>query len=251
MRRFFTALVVGDNHEEIIKKYSIDNKVEKYVKYKYTDAKKYQSAIKKALSAICDDRRKSGLSNGQIELVKGRLAAIEKMSPFEYYQMLTEGMYYDEDGNALSDENPNAKYRSCHLGEMFSIPFKMQDGTEAYTAIKGDVDWKQMHMAGMKVYERAWDLVVNDEEPENDEEKRIKKIMGEKKNYFSTFPSKDAYVTYSTAYWAYAIVDENGWKDSDTECNADMMKWIGSFYDKFIKELPDNTRLTIYECSVL
>ena len=35
-----TILVIGDNHEEIVKKYSADTKVKKYVKLKFADAEK-------------------------------------------------------------------------------------------------------------------------------------------------------------------------------------------------------------------
>ena len=38
---FRTVLVIGDNHEELIKKYSADTKVERHVKCKLDDAKKY------------------------------------------------------------------------------------------------------------------------------------------------------------------------------------------------------------------
>ena len=250
-RRFFTALVIGDNHKEIMDEYSPDKKVEQYVKYKYLDAKKYLTTIKKAMSALCDDSRKSGFGKEQIDIIKGRLASLDKMSPFEYYQMLTEGMYYDDNGNALSDENPNVKYSSCHVGREFSVPFKMLSGEELYSAKKGDIDWSKMHLSNQRVYERAWELAVDDDEPNDSGEEQVKKIMSEKKNYFANFSSKEDYVTYSTAYWAYAIVDENGWKDVDSECNGNMQKWISSFYEKYVKDIPDDKTLTIYECVML
>ena len=250
-RRFFTALVVGDNHKGLMDEYSPEKKVEQYIKYKYLDAKKYLSGIKKAMAALCDDSRKSGFSKEQIDIIKGRLDALNKMSPFEYYQTLTEGMFYDEDGNALTDENPNVKYSSCTIGNKFSIPFILKNGEESYSAKKGDVNWELMHMSNQRVYERAWELAVDDAEPESEEEEQIKSIMSSKGNYFSNFSSKEEYVAYSTAYWAYAIVDENGWKDVDSECNGDMQKWIASFYDKYIKDMDEDKTLTIYECNML
>lgn len=250
-RRFFTVLVVGDNHNEMMESYSPNKKVDMYVKYKYLEAKNYLNAMKKAMSAICNDGRKSGLGKFQIDTIKERLAALEKMTPFEYYTSLTEGMYYDEEGNAMTDENPNIKYSSCAIGNKFSVPFTLLNGETSYSARKGDIDWSKMHLDKQHVYERAWELAVEDAKPNDEGEEKVKKTMSSKKKYFSNFKSKEEYVAYSTAYWTYAIVDENGWSDVDTVCNGNINKWIAGFYDKYVKKLSDDVLLTIYECGTI
>ena len=49
-----TVLVIGDNHQDIIKKYSADTKVEPYVKYRFSDVdnilNKYKLVLKELLN---------------------------------------------------------------------------------------------------------------------------------------------------------------------------------------------------------
>jgi hypothetical protein len=93
--RFFSIMVVGDNPEEITKKYDLNAKVEPYIKYKYTDASKLQKNAIKILNEIINDPTKFGLSAFQIDYFKERKKAINNMSSFEYYQSITDGLYYD------------------------------------------------------------------------------------------------------------------------------------------------------------
>ena len=60
------------------------------------------------------------------------------------------------------------------------------------------------------------------------------------------FETKDNYVMQSTAFWAYAFVDENKWTELDE--TTSQFEWVKNFYDRFIKPLDDNTLLTILEC---
>ena len=73
--------------------------------------------------------------------------------------------------------------------------------------------------------------------------------MKDKTTYFSNFKSKEDYVNYSTRYWNYAVVTEKGWVDVDSN-GGDEKEWINNFFDIFIKNIPDEELITIYECSV-
>jgi hypothetical protein len=65
--------------------------------------------------------------------------------------------------------------------------------------------------------------------------------------YFKKFENKENYVASNTAFWGYAFLSEaTGWMDgSDVE---DQFEWMKNFYDVFIKNLPENTTITVYEC---
>lgn len=241
-------MVVGNNPEDIVKKYSSEYKQEPYVKYKYLDAKKYQDAALKTLKAVLDNFDKINMSPHVKEALQERLANISDLSPFEYYRELTDGMYYNENGDALSEENPNIKYNTCRIGRNFAIPLKLKDGTESYSALAKDIDWESMNGANKSVYEAAWELVIDGREPQSDDEKTIYEAMKDKEAYFEKFKSKEAYVTYSTAYWNYAYADENGWVDVDDDGNEE--KWINDFFTRFVKNIKPNDLVTIYECSI-
>jgi hypothetical protein len=71
--------------------------------------------------------------------------------------------------------------------------------------------------------------------------------MKNRRAYFDNFKNKETYVSWSTSFWGYAFVDQNGWHDIDSE-KGEQIEWVNNFYDKFIKNLPENTRISVYEC---
>ena len=216
--RFFSVMVVGDNHKELMEKYSLDLEVDSYVRYEYLKADKYQNNSIKALDNLLSHGDEIGLEPQVKESLERRIKTLKGMTPFEYYRELTDGMYYDENGNALSTENPNGHWKTARIGKNFSLPLKLKDGSESYSARCGDIDWDAMNEP-TELYEAAWEMVVEGREP----------------------------VTYSTSYWNYAFVNKDGWVDM---VNEDERKWINNFYDRFIATIDPNDLVTIYECSV-
>lgn len=241
-------MVVGENPKQIVEKYGSDYKSEPYVKYKYLNAKKYQDTAIKAIQTMLDNVDTIGLQPTFKEALQARLDNLSKLTPFEYYRELTDGMYYNEDGDALSEDNPNVKYNTCRIGRNFCIPLKLKDGSESYSALAKDVDWDAMNGDNKEVYEAAWELVVDGREPQNDQEKTIYESMKDREAYFENFKSKEAYVTYSTAYWNYAYADENGWVDVDDDGNEE--RWINDFFPRFVEKLKPNDLVSIFECSI-
>ena len=244
--RFFSVMVVGDNHKELMDKYSFDLEVEPYVRYEYLKADKYQSNSIKALDNLLNNADKVGLEPQLKEGLERRIKALKKMTPFEYYRELTEGLYYDENGNALTTENPNGHWVTARIGKNFSLPLKLKDGTETYSAKADDIDWWAMNEP-TAMYEAAWEMVMEGREPTNAAEERVYESMKDKTAYFSNFKDKEDYVTYSTSYWNYAFVDKNGWVDMTYE---DEKKWITNFFERFVKNIDPNDTVTIYECTV-
>ena len=248
----FSVLVVGDAPEELLSKYDIKAEVKQYVKYKYLDSQKYQDRSIKALEKILDDADKIGIDNTIKERLRERLKVLSKMSSFEYYKELTDGMYYDSNGNALTTENPNGKWATCHIGRNFSLPFKLKDGSESYKAKVKDIDWDFMCSGKKPIYEATWELVMENRDPKDEQEERILSFMKDKQEYFKKFISKEDYASYNSMYWNYAYLDRKGWKDIDSDSipKGNEKWWINNFYDTFIKPLDEDTMLSIYECSI-
>ena len=245
--KFFSVMVVGDNHKELMAKYSMDVEVEPYVKYEYLKADKYLNGAIKALDNIIANADTIGIDANVQESLAARIKNLKKMTPFEYYRELTDGMYYDENGNALSTENQEGHWKTARIGRNFSIPLKLKDGTETYSARVEDIDWDAMSDP-KELYEAAWETVMEGREPKTEEEKQIYESMKDKTMYFSNFKDKEEYVTYSTSYWNYAFVNEDGWVDVDSAKSE--REWIKNFKKKFIQHLNPNDLVTIYECSV-
>lgn len=245
--KFLTVMVVGNNPEELMEKYNKALKVEPYVKFKYLDAEKMKENSSKMLTEITSNPEKFTLSKFQVDYFKERLKAINAMTPFEYYTTITQGMYYDENGDALSDVNPNGKWDKYNLGKNFSYPLKLKDGKEVYQARAKDVDWDSMHMNRdyVKLFETIWALVIDNDDPSTPEEENLKANWNTKRNYLSNFKTVDEFVSHNCAYWNYAFLSEKGWTDVDDEENES--KWIGNFFERFIEPLKDDDLVTIYE----
>lgn len=248
--KFFSVMVVGDDPEKIMEQYDANKKSEPYVKYEYLKASKYQERAIKALSKILEESDKIGFPPNVQETLTNRLKTLKQMSSFEYYKDLTEGMYYDENGNALTDENPMARWNTSTIGRNFSLPLLLHNGEETYSAMAKDVDWEAMQWKNSNIYQAAWELVVEKREPINDEEKQIYESMKDKEGYFSNFKDKEAYVIYSSSYWNYAYVDDDGWHDMDSDCNGNEMEWITNFFEKYVKNIKPTDKVSIFECTI-
>ncbi len=243
-------MVVGDNPDKLMEKYSKSLKVKPYIKYKYLDADKLKSNAEKVIREMINNSDKLMLNDFQLNYFKERLKAIISMTSFEYYRLITQGMYYDENGNALTEENPYGKWDKFNLGKNFSYPLKLKDGKESYQAKAKDIDWASMNMNPeyVKLFETIWDLVVNDNMPSTKEEETLKANWENKKNYLSKFKSVEEFVSHNCAYWNYAYLDDRGWTDVDDDNNESA--WINGFYDRFIKKLKEDDLVTIFEYSI-
>lgn len=242
----FVAIVAGDNPEVLMSPYDKNIKTEPRVAYKYEDAQKLQDKYIKLYKAITTS---DTIPEGPFkEDAKDKLAVIESQTPEDFYFDLTMDYEHDPDtGNALTRENPDGKWSSYKLGKFFSVPFVLKDGTETYQARKGEIDWSLMHLHGGDVYKRAWEMVMEGSEPTSDYEKQIYKNMEHRTTYFEKFGTKENYVLGNIAFWGYAFVSNNGWAELEDE--MDQFVWVRNFYELFIEPLPEDTLLTIYECT--
>jgi hypothetical protein len=248
--KFLSVMVVGNNPEKLMEKYDKSLKVEPYVKFKYLEAETMKKRLTSYLSEFIKNHEKFALNQFQVDYFKERLKAVNSMSTFEYYSTITQGMYYNEDGDAMTDVNPNGKWDKYNLGKNFSYPLKLKDGKEVYQAKAGDVDWDKMHMNHeyVELFKKIWSLVIDDAEPSSKEEENLKVNWSSKKNYLSNFKSVDDFVSHNCAYWNYAFLSDKGWIDVDDELNE--TKWISEFVERFIVPLKDDDLITIYEYSV-
>ena len=240
----FVAIVAGDNPEVLMSPYDKNIETEPRVVYKYADAQKLRDQYIRVYEAIVANEAEGPFK----EDAKDKLAIIKNQSPQEFYFDLTEDYDHDENtGDALTTGNPDGAWSSYKMGKFFSIPFILKDGTETFQAKKGDINWELMHLHGGEIYQRAWEMVMEGSKPLNGQEEQIYENMKERTFYFNKFGSKENYVLANTAFWGYAFVSKNGWTELEDE--MDQFVWVKNFYPAFIEPLPDDTLLTIYECT--
>ena len=244
--RFYSLMVVGSNPDEMVKKYDSKLEVEPYIKYYYKDAGKLKKKAIKLMQDVVDNSDKVDLTDIMIDYLKDRIKNLKSMSDFEYYTSLTGELTYNENGDAVSTENPNGRYETCRIGRNLCIPLKLKNGDEVFTAKVKDVDWDKMHMVNKELYRIAWDLFHGKRKPQNSQEEQIYENIKNQKKYFNGFDCVENYIGYNCSYWNYAYLDKNGWVDASDYKNYE---WITSFYKKFVTKLNPEDIITIYECS--
>lgn len=253
-QNYRTVLVIGDDPKSIIKKYSEDTKVEPYLFLRRADAATYKEQhilmLENTLQSI-------HLSENRQKLTKEFIETLKETPELEYFLNVTEGCTYDEQtGDAYTTKNPAAYYKYERTpqdvfeesGEEsgFCNPFKLKEGYISYSALKSEIEWPLNHLYNQDTYKAAWELVVENREPLNEKEKIIKDNMKNRINYFKNFEDKEDYVLRSTAFWTYGVATEDFYIEVGMQGVGDK-EWVKTFYDRFIKNLPDDTLLTLYE----
>ena len=126
------------------------------------------------------------------------------------------------------------------------------------SALKKDIDFSHDKKAYKKAL-RFWELKVEKQEPKTKEDKEIIKWDLYKPSYYKKrYKTKENYAKLESEFSTHAILKDGEWVE------AGQMGWFGcssatprqegkfaeGFYDKFIKDLPPETKLTIVDCHI-
>lgn len=246
--RHFVCIVASEEPLNVVDKYDKRKHNEKRLVYRYDDREKLLQNFIMMYDAMY---RSADTNEEEKKEIKKRIEYLMDETPDDFYDEMCEENGYEideETGDAYTHKNKDGKFSSIELGKFFSIPFKLKDGTEAFQARKGDIDWSKMHLYNQKVYEAAWDMVMEGKEPTNDNEQIIYDNMKHRTTYFQKYGDRENYVLSNTAFWGYAFVsDDVEW--CQLEDNEDQFEWVKAYYDRFIAPLSDDTKLTIMECT--
>lgn len=243
---YFSVLVIGNNPDEQICKFDSMVDVDTpYILYKFSDLHKLRKIRIDAYREIANKFKYGNDRNSILDKIK----ELKNTTDEQFYAQLGELYMYDLDKNIISTENPDGKWISCEKGgRIFSNYLKDFNDNGVISAKKSDIDWSLTHMREDKVnlYNRTWDLCVNNVTPVTEKDKQIVNNMKLHEALFKNFKNKEEYVRMSCSFWTYAILYNGNWVDMEFE---DDHKWNINFYDNFIKNLSNNELITIYECT--
>lgn len=243
--KHFTAIVVGDNPDKLLEKYS-PKTIEPYVVFEYDKMGEYHQSYIKLYSELLENKE---ISDDERDLIAGGLQFFKDIDDHEFFIYLSDGYEIDpETSNIISNENPNKKFDGCNIGSQLSMPLTDINGYEKFQCRKKDIDWNKVHLGNSETYKRVWEMVMEGDKPKNEIEEQMYENMKNRKNYFNFFQDKDTYVIHNTAFWGFAFLSEaTGW----IEIGDDQIKWVKEFYDKFIKDLSEDSLISVYECTRL
>lgn len=225
----YTVLVAGDVD---LSKYDKNIPVEKYIAYKFSE----RSEIKKIALQTYNELYKKITSDKNFQpalsgLLLMKLQDIEEMTDEEYFEEVTKGMEYDENGNAITNINPNGKYIDLFEPSILTaMPLK-----DVYFKCKvSELYPYKMNVIQQKKYEERWnDIMAGDYAPMV------------KENLINRYGDKETYLKVMTEPMFYNafVSEETGWVEQSDE---DQIQWVINFRERFIKNLPEDTKLKVY-----
>lgn len=213
----YMVLVLGRDVEDLLAPYNENIEVEPYVSMAFEEAKE------------------------EVSRRKGREVSDEEVR--EYYDD-----EMDEDGNVMSTYNPKSKW------DWYSIGGRWADATTEYGITVGDTDWKypQEHLDEQEQFWKDW------VEGENREKYADKFLMYKPEYYLNKYKNLENFLKARTYKVGYAILTPDGewhepgrmgWFSSLGE-EEDELDFEMNAYDKYIKNLPPDTPVTVVDCHI-
>lgn len=126
------------------------------------------------------------------------------------------------------------------------------------SAYKKDIDFSP----DVKEFEknvRFWELYVEGKKPKNKEEREmIKDVFYNKKYYLDRYKTKGKYAQQLNTFSTFAVLKNGewieqgqmGWFGCSSATDKEEYDWVEEYYNNFIKDLPEDTLLTIVDCHI-
>jgi|694.fasta_scaffold00015_55 hypothetical protein len=211
-----------------------------------------------------------------------------EMNDEEIYQQAIK--YYEEeylgpDGEVYSTYNPDSKWDWYEVGGRYAGRIAVKDGVEidepnfswgwqeedkekviaegykTDSAYVGDIDFSKMHRTEEDYNEalRYWELIVEGAKPKNEDETNQVKWNWYKPEYYTErYKDKETYAKCNSSFSMWAVVKDGvwyekgqmGWWAMSNETHDEALDWEMNFYDRFIKDLPEDTLITVVDCHI-
>jgi len=202
---------------------------------------------------------------------------------FEEYCKLYHGSKVDSvKGRHGYWENPDAKWDWYEIGGRWTGFFKLvsedkikypelathgrsgliahdaKDGTADQVAVT-DIDLVIPEEDLKKSY-RFWEVYVEGAKKTTEEKQDnfCNHVFYKKEYYIERYKTKENYAKATNSLQTYAVLRDGewieqgsmGWFGCSSETHEEAEEWSSSFYDKFIKDLPEETLLTVVDCHI-
>lgn len=232
----FTVAVITDKLnkiEEMLAPYSENMEVESYV-----------DETKEAIINSAKERKERILQRKEKgeELDKYDIEYLNANTDEELYKLeIYDDESYDENGNHLTTYNPNSKWDWYEIGGRWNKILLVKENIEDIE--EGTPSWGNLDSINKKAPEgfkwvtgakikdiefekaiefnntynksiRFWELYVEGQEPQNEEEKEmIKWEIYKKEYYIERYETKENYAKINSIFTTWALLDEKGWHE--------------------------------------
>ena len=202
------------------------------------------------------DAWKTGKTEYDSEIDKSKYSSIEEFADSYFgYETISCGDY-KEYGYYF---NPDAKWDWYSIGGRWNELLKLKNSTKGvnFGQVK-DLDFN-IDINEYKRCKRFWELYIEDQEPQNEEERKIKASGFYKKEYYiKRYKNKETYAKLTSEFSTFAVLTDKGWFEKgemgwfgcSSESHEESYDWDVSYYDRFIKDLDPETYITIVDCHI-
>ncbi len=227
-------------------------------------------------------------NENHLEYLKNDFPKKLEMTDEELYAEGTK--WYEEDeigpeGEVYSTYNPNSKWDWYEIGGRYAGRLILKEGVEKEadpnfswgwdtdgieevlkeprvdTALVGNIDWTKMHHVQSKYDDaiRFWEMKVEGAKPKTeDEEKQLKWDWYKPEFYTDRYKNKETFAKSRSSFTMWAIVKDGEWFEKGSmgfwamsdETDDEALDWELNMYDRFIKDLPADTRITVVDCHI-
>jgi hypothetical protein len=189
------------------------------------------------------------------------------------------------EGEVYSTYNPNSKWDWYQVGGRYAGRLVLKEGVKKEadpefswgwdenskqevlreprvdSALVGEIDWSKMHLVQSNYDEaiRFWEMKIEGAKPETEaEEKELKWDWYKPEFYTDRYKNKETFAKSRSSFTMWGIVKDGEWFEKGTmgwwaisdETDDEALDWELNMYDRFIKDLPADTRLTVVDCHI-
>ena len=185
----------------------------------------------------------------------------------------------DREGHYGHWYNPNAKWDWYQLGGRWTGTFKLKENSIGKTGTQGmfnipaksgyvdqilkkDVDWEGMILdrePEMIKASRFWELYIEKKEAITDTDVELISFPFRSESYYiDKYKNKENYIRSMTEFSTWSVIKDSvwfeagemGWFGVSSASGGDEHEWESGFYNRWIKDLPDDTLLSMYDCHI-
>lgn len=278
----FSVLVIGDNIEEQLAPYDENIEVPEYQDELVSAYDMYRFI--QSYTTLEEDKHYGPKTEKEVE--ENKKLTFEQL--YEKYGDNWNSNSWRKNNEGLwaefSTYNPKSKWDWYSIGGRWSGQFKLKEGCKGEigepgcyegvfpekmaeykekmtkfvdAAKKGDIDWDYRDPKQAEECKRFWEICIEGQPPLNEEEKDYKTFY-KKEYYLDRYKTKEEYIKRITQFGSHAVVKdgkwyevgEMGWFGCSSETNEEQEKWDNEYFELFIKDLPEDTQLTVVDCHI-
>ena len=227
LNKQYSVLVAGDVDLSI---YDLTIPVAPYVVYEFNKRNDIRKQAINIYEELIKKLEVDTVNQLICQVMRIKLQDMREMTDEEYFEEATKGMMFDDNtGDALSTINPNGKFLT--LSDPTPDTAVPLSG-DKFICLAGDIVVKNIDKTLIEQYAQQWDSMM----------KMAPMVVD---NYVKTYGDKEAFINVMTEplFYNAFVSNETGWLEQGDE---NQVQWVLTFRERFINNLPKNTKLRVY-----